>query len=133
MPRKYPPKIYYYEPHDEVKNGDPQLDPYRFLLWGYRIKATLPRIKLLKFFSEEKERARIGRKNGERSELHGYSVEELAEKVGLSLASAYRAVGVLVDIGLVHKDIVKEKDAAAGKKEAARYRHGGGMRKEAFS
>ncbi len=91
--RKWPPKAYYYEPDDEIRNGDPELDTYRFLLWGMRIRATIPRMQLLKFFCDgPKDLGTRGR---------SYTAEELAKHLSLSLATVYRTVSVLVRAGLL--------------------------------
>jgi len=110
--RKYPLKVYFYEPDDEIKNGDPKLDLYRYMLWSYRVKATMPRMKLLKFFLEEADKSR------------GYSAEESAERSGLSLTSAYRAIKVLIDLGLVHQEQKAEKNETAKYRLVSRRRQG---------
>ena len=87
--RRCPPKAYYYEPHDEIKNGDPELDTYRFALWSMRLRATSPRIRLLRFFREEK------------GDENGSTVQELADRLSLPTATLYRAVRALVAAGLL--------------------------------
>jgi DNA-binding MarR family transcriptional regulator len=92
-------------------NGDPELDSYRFLLWERRMKATVPRLKLLKFF---KERRRISQECG---------IEELSGKLVLSISTLYRAAEDLVQAGFLDKEksLGDGEMSGEGKRPKTRY------------